>query len=380
MQVVLTFFTEATGWHKPLPDVDSPRTLVLVFGKADNTGHQHVIDELVDKYPTSLLAGCSTVAGIFDEHLMENACIVGIIHFHTANLAMASVKMQDKSESWQAGKNIAEQLNATDLKGILVLSDGLNTNGSELAKGLASAVPPNVMITGGLASDPMEFRSTWVLCKGKPTSHIVCGIGFYGEQIFFSTQAKDGWRPFGPERTVTRSLDNILYEIDQQPALELYKEYLGEHAAGLPATALHFPLAIWDEDKAKYVVRTIIGIDENSNSLIFAGDIPNSSKAQLMYGSFDNLVDGAEAAAHQLTDKLPHIEQPVLAFAISCAGRKLVMKDETDQELDATFDILPTGSRQFGFYSFGELAPPFPGAGCSLHNETMTLTVIYEGS
>lgn len=380
MQVVLTFFTEATGWHKPLPDLDSPRTLVLVFGKAESRHYQSALDELTAKYPTSLMAGCSTVAGIFDDYLMEDALVVGIIHFHTTRLTLVSREINASSESWQAGKNIAENLYAPDLKGVLILSDGLNTNGTELARGLASALPANVMVAGGLASDPMEFKHTWILHRGVPATHMVCGIGFYGEQIYFATQAKDGWRPFGPERTVTKSAGNILYEIDQQPALELYKEYLGEHAAGLPATALHFPLAIWGESKERYLVRTILGIDENTNSLIFAGDIPNNSKTQLMYGSFDNLVEGAEIAARILTENLPDTSQPVLALAISCAGRKLVMQEDTDQELEAALESFPPDSRQIGFYSFGELAPSFPGEGCSLHNETMTITVIYEGS
>lgn len=380
MQVVQTFFAETIGWHKPLPDLDSPRTLVLIFGKSESHLYQPILDELTAKYPTSIIAGCSTVAGIFDEHLMEDALVVGIIQFHTTRLTLTSYQLNGRADSQQAGKNIAQTLLAPDLKGILILSDGLNTNGMELTQGLTSILPPHIMIAGGLASDPMEFRHTWVLHNGVPATHIVCGIGFYGDEVFFSTQAKDGWRPFGPERTVTKSTGNTLYEIDNQPALGLYKEYLGEHAIGLPATALHFPLAIWDEAKDCYLVRTITGINETANSLIFAGDIPHGSKTQLMYGSFDNLVEGAETAARLLSEKLPDPQQPVLALAISCAGRKLVMKDEADQELDATLENLPPNSRQLGFYSFGELAPPFPGRGCSLHNETMTLTVIYEGS
>jgi len=217
------------------------------------------------------------------------------------------------------------------------------------------------------------------LYNGQPTSHRALGIGFYSENLVFTSHAQDGFKPFGPERLITRSENNILYEIDGHPALQLYKEYLGEHAHNLPATALHFPLALWNEAKDHYVVRTVVGIDESNNSLRFVADIPVGYHTQLMYGSFDNLLDGAELAARSLAKTLPP-NQPVLALTISCSGRKLVMADDTDQELEATLDSLPKGSQQFGFYSFGELAPIALGGHCGLHNETMTLTVMYEGS
>lgn len=360
--------------------MDSPNTLVLVFCEADGVRYQYVLDELREKYPRAIMAGSSTVAGIFGGHLIENALIVGIIQFDSSRIALSIAEVHGVSDSRQAGIQLAKSLNAPDMKGILVLADGLNTNGSELSDGLVSILAPHVMMAGGLASDKMEFKYTWILHNGVPCTNLVCGIGFYGEKLFFSTQAKDGWRPFGPERRVTRAEGNILYEIDNRPALDLYKEYLGDHAAGLPATALHFPLAIWDESKDFYLVRTIVGVDEATNSMRFAGDIPNNIQTQLMYGSFDNLVEGAEMAANMLSQKLPHPGTPVLCLAISCSGRKLVMADDTSLELEATLENLPAGSQQIGFYSFGELAPPFSGTGCCLHNETMTLTVLYEGS
>lgn len=380
MQVLLTFFTHATGWHKPLPDIDSPQTLVLVFSEPDNQQYQQALDTLHKKYANSIIAGCSTVAGIFNEHLLESGLVVGIIHFHNSHLALATATIPRLEDSFFAGKAIANDLNAPDLKGIMIFSDGLNTQGNDLINGIASAIDQQkVTLVGGLASDKMHFEHTWVLFNGQANTHRAIGIGFYGEKLVFASHAQDGFKPFGPERLITRSSNNVLYEIDGQPALQLYKQYLGEHANDLPAMALHFPLAIWNESKDHYVVRTIIGIDETENSLKFIADIPVGYHTQLMYGSFDNLLDGAELAARNISKKLPP-NQPVLALTISCSGRKLVMAHDTDQELDAILEYLPKDSQQLGFYSFGELAPIKEGGKCGLHNETMTLTVLYEGS
>ena len=67
----------------------------------------------------------------------------------------------------------------------------------------------------------------------------------------------------------------MLYELDGRPALALYKEYLGDRASGLPATALLFPLAVRsDRSATRRTVRTILGIDEEQQSMTFAGDVP----------------------------------------------------------------------------------------------------------
>lgn len=380
MQVTLSFFTQATGWHKPLPNIDSPQTLVLIFSPPDSKQYQSAIEQLHAHYPQAVITGCSTVAGIFNEHLMENALVAGIIRFKKTHLAFASAELAHSDHSFQAGEQIAKSLNRPDLKGILILTDGLNTNDSELISGLASVVnESNVTIVGGLASDKMQFASTWIFHQGQAASRRVSGVGFYGKELVFTSYARDGFKPFGPERIITRSAGKTLYEIDGRPALQLYKEYLGEHAANLPATALHFPLAIWNQTKDHYMVRTVVSINEADNSLGFVADIPQGYSTQLMYGSFDNLLDGAEIASRSLADRLPP-KTPVFALTISCSGRKLVMGDDADQELETTLENLPAGSQQLGFYSYGELAPTALGGSCCLHNETMTLTVMYEGS
>lgn len=382
MQVLLTFFTQATGWHKPLPDADSPQTLVLVFSEPDSTHYQHAFAELQKKYPRSVLAGCSTLASIFNNSVMEHALVVGIIRFQSSHLSMAFAELNGLQDSWDAGKKIAITLNKPGLKGILLLTDGLSTQGCDLIAGMASVVnQQQVTIAGGFASDKFQFKTTWILCNGRPASHMACGIGFYGDKLVFASHAKDGFKPFGPERLITRSEGQTLYEIDGQPALQLYKEYLGEHSQHLSESALRFPLAVWQHDRHQYVVRTPVAVDEATQSLTFVADVPTGYQTQLMYGSFDNLVEGAETAARNLSKALPPLDTPILTLTISCSGRKLVLGDDITEELDATLENLPAGSQQFGFYSYGEIAPTAQGkGGCSMHNETMTLTVLYEGN
>jgi hypothetical protein len=188
--------------------------------------------------------------------------------------------------------------------------------------------------------------------------------------------SQGGWDTFGPERRVTRAEGNILYELDGKPALALYKDYLGDMAAGLPAAALRFPLSIReDRGSAHSVVRTILAIDETAQSMTFAGEVRSGWHAQLMRSNQDRLVAGALRAATEATAGLSGA--PALALAISCVGRRLVLGARIEEETEATLEALPAGSRQIGFYSYGEISPAGRGA-CELHNQTMTLTTIRE--
>jgi hypothetical protein len=259
-----------------------------------------------------------------------------------------------------------------------LLSDGLGVNGSALAHGISASLGEGVVVTGGLAGDGDRFARTWVVHERRPTHGYATAVGLYGEHVGVGHGSKGGWDVFGPERIVTRSSGNVLFELDGQPALVLYKEYLGDLAAELPASGLLFPLAIRDNDAdaPERVVRTILGIDEEQNALTFAGDIPEGAYAQLMRANFDRLVQGASDAA--LMTRGAAIEgSEVLCVAISCVGRRLVLRQRTEEETEATLEILPPGTRQIGFYSYGELSPHASGP-CALHNQTMTLTTFTE--
>ena len=364
---------------KSRPRIDSRRTLVLLFGPSSLLDSADPLSEVIGDYRESVVLGCSTAGEILGTQIFDESVSAAIVRFDHTDLRMASAPAQSADDSFAAGQNIAKQLNDARLKGILVLSDGLCVNGSELVRGLNSEVPDSVVVTGGLAGDGDRFRRTWVLQDRRPKTGFVTAVGFYGDRIRIGHGSKGGWDRFGPERRVTRSKGNVLFELDGRPALQLYKEYLGDRAAGLPATGLLFPLALRaNESDSKSLVRTILGMNEDDQSLTFAGDIPEGALAQLMKANFDRLVQGASEAASS-TNLSTDGDPRTLAIAISCVGRRLVLGGRTEEEIEATLDVLPKGTRQIGFYSYGELSP-FATGTCDLHNQTMTLTTLSEAA
>ena len=363
-----------------LSTLDSEETLVLLFGAPDLIDTPHRIREVVDACPRSHVMGCSTAGEIHGCEISDDSMAVAAVRFDDTPIRTAHAAVHSPNDSYAAGRAIAAQLRQPSLRGVLVLSDGLNVNGSELVKGLNDTLGEAVVVTGGLAGDGTHFKRTWVLKDRTPQSGYVTAVGFYGDHIRLGHGSKGGWDKFGPERQVTKSIGNVLYELDGRAALGLYKEYLGDRASGLPATGLLFPLAIrTSQAEGKVLVRTILAVDEATQSMTFAGDIPEGVFAQLMRANFDRLIQGASEAATLTFDHHngSHADSPTLSIAISCVGRRLVLGERTEEEIEATLEILPKGSRQIGFYSYGEISPYKSGA-CDLHNQTMTLTTIAE--
>jgi hypothetical protein len=227
-----------------------------------------------------------------------------------------------------------------------------------------------------MCGDDAKFEKTLASYKENPKEGEVVLIGFYGETLEISFSSFGGWSSFGPERIITRSDANVLYEIDGQPALDLYKKYLGDKANQLPQASLLYPLNVTPEGKTQAVVRTILNINTENQSMILAGDVPENSKVQLMMASVDAIAEGAsQAAILAMKNRKNH---PQLALLVSCVGRKLVMNQRVEEEIEHVQEIIGNEVAITGFYSYGEMAPFSGNTFCELHNQTMTLTLISE--
>ncbi len=376
MQISTFSHRREGGWTAPLPtEQDSAGTLVLAFGAPDYIDNPTALAELAAAFPSSRIVGCSSAGEIHDRLVADDTLVVAIARFERTTLAVANSAVSAMGDSLAAGIRLGTQLASGSPQLVLVFSDGLAVNGSELVKGLSGALPRGTMICGGLAADGDRFERTWVLVDGQAQSGYVSAVALSGPLVI-GAGSQGGWDTFGPERKITRSLGNVLFELDGKPALALYKDYLGELASGLPASALRFPLSVRDGPESDTsVVRTILSVDEETQSLTFAGDIPDGGRARLMRANNDRLIVGAMRAAVDAAAGLD--DRPALAIAISCVGRRLVLGARTEEETEAALEALPPGSRQIGFYSYGEISSG-GFAQCEVHNQTMTLTALRE--
>lgn len=377
METRLFRYLDSGEWTPELtPDLDSKNTLVLFFSGLEPSKLTPAVEQIRRQFPQSHLMGCSTAGEILGSEFSEDSLVLAVVRFDHTRLGYAT-ELLHPAGSHQAGVKLASSLLQPDLRAVFVLAEGLKVNGSQLIDGFNQVLPRDIVITGGLAGDGDRFDQTWVSCNSEPRDNSICAMGLYSERLHVAHGSRGGWDLLGPQRKVTRSHDNVLYELDGQPALVIYKKYLGERAEGLPSTGLLFPLALRDEhDDEEFKVRTILAVDEATQSITFAGDIPQGGFVRLMRANFDRLIDGAAHAAESL-DLNSYKGEPLLSIAISCVGRHLVLGQRTEEEIEAVLESLPGDTRQIGYYSYGELSPLQNGR-CDLHNQTMTLTLYWE--
>jgi hypothetical protein len=381
MKVETLTWTVRTGWSPSVAPLTSAQ-LIIVFGDHDAFSDPGCLGQLRQRYPGAEVIGCSTGGQVVDDDVSDDIATATVLQFAQTQVATIGVPIPDKQRSEAVGLEIGHALRAMDLRAVLVLSDGININGSRLVSGLRTALGDGVVITGGLAGDGARFEQTTVHLNGTSSTHQVVAVGLYGESIRVGHGNGGGWSAFGPRRQISRSRDNVLFELDGKPALDLYKFYLGCEADGLPGTGLLYPLLIADPANPHHaMVRTLLAVDEQQASMMFAGDMPEGWTAQMMQGHFDRLSEAAATAA--MKARAPwaaagSASSDKVAILISCIGRRILMGESIVEEIAAVREAFGRGISCTGFYAYGEISPHETLGFSELHNQTMTITTLSE--
>ena len=380
MRIEQSRWTASDGWWTPSPRVlGDAAQLVLLFSAGALLKQRTRYEEVAAAYPKAKIFGCSTAGEIQGAEVFDDTLAVTAVEFESSQVRLASVEIEAMDRSFAAGAELARKLDPCGLVHAFVLTDGLMVNGSEVVRGLTQGLPETVAITGGLSGDGSRFEETFVIAGEPARRNTIAIIGFYGRQLRVAYGCGGGWDSFGPERRITRAEGSVLYELDGKSALVLYKRYLGGLANDLPSSALQFPLSIRFEERDRALVRTVLAVDEQAQSMTFAGDLPVGSTARFMMANIDRLIDGAAGAASTALSSSRGTASE-LAILVSCVGRRLVLKQRIEEELEGARDILGDQAILTGFYSYGEISPFSPGSTCCLHNQTMAVTTISERS
>jgi hypothetical protein len=378
MKIVQATKIDNQDWKFLQEKIKLKKPLVLVFGNRFLLEDKNVITDIRNQFPYEHIVFGSTSGEISNCSVTDDSISVIAIEFEKSTFVIKNGNILDYNKKAKLlGEALFNEMPKENLKHLFVVSEGSFVNGSSLIEGLEKGMKTNISITGGMCGDDARFEKTLASYKENPKEGEVVLIGFYGDTLDISFASFGGWTPFGPERKITLSKGNILFEIDGKPALDLYKYYLGDKASELPQAALLYPLNVIPEGKIEAVVRTILSINEENNSMVLAGDVPVNAKVQLMMASIDSIASGAQHAAEIANEDRKNPAE--LALIVSCVGRKLVMNQRVEEEIEQVQEVIGKSTAIAGFYSYGEIAP-FNGknTSCELHNQTMTLTLISE--
>lgn len=377
MKIVQASKLENQDWKFLQEKSELKNPLVLVFANRYMLEDEAVIADIRNQFPYEHIVFGSTSGEIICCNVNDNSISVTAIEFEKSSFIVKSDNILNYDKKAKLlGETLFNEMPKENLKHLFVVSEGSFVNGSSLINGIESGKPRSISLTGGMCGDDARFEKTLASYKENPKEGEVVLIGFYGETLDISFASFGGWIPFGPERKITSSKANILFEIDGIPALDLYKKYLGDKASELPQASLLYPLNVTPEGKSEPVVRTILSINNENNSMVLAGDVPVNSRVQLMMASIDGIADGAQHAAEIAMEN--RISPPQIALIVSCVGRKLVMNQRVEEEIEQVKEIIGENVAITGFYSYGEMAPFNGDSSCELHNQTMTLTLISE--
>jgi len=377
MKILQKKYTKQKGWEIIRGDKLNSElyNFVMAFGSADFIRESSIYKSIRSSYPNAIILMNSTAGEIIDTQVIDDSISLTAICFEKTKTATAITDINLINNSYEAGRNLALELDHVDLKNVLVISDGQKVNGSELVVGLQKFLPEGTIITGGLAGDGGNFKRTLVGLNEPPIEGRIVAIGFYGNDLSITYGSVGGWDSFGPDRLITKSKANVLYELDSKPVLDIYKMYLGEYAKELPSSGLLFPLSIKNGDNNS-LVRTILSVNEEEKSMTFAGNMPEGYYARLMKANFEKLIEGSSLAAQNSIKNITH--KPDLALLISCVGRKLVLDQRVEEEVEVVRAVYGDRTAIAGFYSYGEISPSHNFLKCELHNQTMTITTFSE--
>lgn len=371
LQAILNIAPPA--WRDVTGTLDpSDAQVVFVFGLRIPLSEPATLTAVRSRFPSARIVLVSTAGHFADTRIYDDAIVCTAIGFESASVRCTSSPLSPGADLRAICANLAAGLDGPDLRHVLIFSDGRLVNGTTLSETFNGALPDGVTLSGGFAGDGTDFVVTRVGLDAAPEPGVLVAVGLYGNSLRIGFGSVGGWSCFGPARTVTSSSGNVLHTLDGRPALALYKEYLGPAAAGLPSAALRFPLTVTTAGQPNAVVRTILSIDEAAETMTFAGDIPEGATVRLMRASYEEIISGAEDAARLAA------QDADLVLCVSCVGRRIVLGQRIEEELEGVRSVFGSRPVIAGFYSYGELAPTGEAGACQLHNQTMTITSIAE--
>ena len=352
--------------------------LLLVFAEKSLLQHPEVVPALQVVFPSAKIASVSTAGEVYNKQSHDNTAVCIALYFEHTQLEIANDNISSfNHDSGALGKSLASRLPVENLSHVLVLSDGHIVNGSDLIGGIIQVLGTDIPVSGGMAGDGNQFSQTLSGLNNEIAPGNVILIGFYGSRFRVGISVQRGFSFFGPERTVTKSEKNVLYEIDGENALELYKRYLGPFADELPSSALLFPIAILNESETEPLVRTILSIDETKGSMTFAGNLPEGSRIRLMRSNLNQLIEKAKTGGQEAAGRFSR--PPALALVMNCVGRKTILQSRKNEEIEELANVFDSHTLVAGFYTYGEFSSwENPALVCDLHNQTVVVTVMDE--
>ncbi|MCM2278950.1 MAG: FIST C-terminal domain-containing protein [Oligoflexia bacterium] len=350
--------------------------LVFVFGAAGAFADGRLAAALERQLPKSgIVIGCSGAGHVAQDALQTGGAALTAVRFERdVRLRTSRVGLGSGDQAaLSAGRNLVTPLRGEGLKGVLIFCKGTGINGSALLTGVREGVGEGVLIAGALAGDDFSFSRTYTICAGAISDNQAVAVGFYGESVVLGYGATEAGEPFGVVRKVTRAAGNVLFELDGRPAVDVYREFLGDCAGQLPAAGLALPLSVVKDPQGEIgTIRAITGMDAANGSILLAGELAAESLVRFMRTNLEDIALSTRMASFAALEERGESDTGGLALLLGSAGRRYVLDDEIQEEIETARDALGPDLMITGFYGYGELSR------ARLQNQTLSILYLNE--
>lgn len=299
----------------------------------------------------------------------EESIVCMLLKIDPSAIAFKLFGLEGK-EYYQAGRQIGQwaQKQFEDTT-VITATGGLLFDNDAYTKGILSSGVQYVY--GGAAGDDLLLQDTFVFSGKNFTDHGAVVLALDNTKIEAIGSRAFGWKGIGKEKFVTKAIDNVVYEIDNKPAIDFYASYLKSNMSRMPQIGLEYPLEVHMRD-GQVSYRAPLGINDDG-SMIFAGHVEEKSKVRMAVPQGKEIMDHVSRSISQsLSGKEDY--QADVALVFSCCSRKEVLGPFTVEEIQSASDA--SKSPLIGFFVYGEIGAA-PGE-YGFHNETFVTVLLRE--
>lgn len=356
-----------------LQQKDFEPTLAFLF--CDHTFDLGRISALFNKHQIAL-CGSTTAGEIFNTSVAEESIVCLLLDIDPAyfEVFLGDYDTSTEEVAAELGKKAAQKFQTPSL---IVISSGLDTDGEAVVNGLMQHLSSQVKIFGGLAGDNFEMIASYVFDNQRASSAGLVGVIIDSDKVLIDGIAASGWQAVGVEKIVTKSSGNIVYTIDHEPAMDVYKKYFGlttelDTRNGIINTlGAQYPLQV-KRANGQSVIRAPLLANPDDNSLIFAGAVEEGAKVQFSVPPHFDIVVKVIKEAEMLKQESPKVAAMIM---FSCKARHTALGPMIEEEVSGIQELW--GAPMIGFFSYGEFGA-LAASNCDFHNETCSLVLIQE--
>ena len=329
------------------------------------------------------LVGCTAASIIANGAIYKEAVSVALLRSDTLQVH-SSFSENISADAKGAGKQLATTLDAAHLEEgmesvVLMLVDASKTTGvvSEVLSGAYEVLGASFRFIGGGSSDNLHFKKSSQFLNGQ-IYHDAAVAVMLSTPTAQAVSLKHGWTPTGKNLVVTKAHGKVVEELDGQPALKVYMEFLKQDIATFdfkkfyPFASAH-PLGV-PAGRGEFIIRDPLAASVADSSITFVSEVPENSIVQIMEGTEESLLEASHTATDRGRDMLKG-QTPALVFVADCVSRLLFFGDDIGKEIANIHIGKDAAEPMIGFFSFGEIGVEKTGLP-AFHNKTCALYVI----